>query len=32
MAKVIRGGAAPSYSPEHDLIAHEALLKACQVT
>jgi predicted dehydrogenase len=31
MAKVIRNGAAPSYSPEHDLITHEALLQACHV-
>ena len=32
MARIIREGAQPSYSPEHDLIAHEALLKACGVT
>jgi predicted dehydrogenase len=31
MARVIRDGATPSYSPEHDLITHEALLKACHV-
>ena len=31
MARVIRNGAQPSYSPEHDLIAHETLLRACGV-
>ena len=31
MVSVIRDGAAPSYSPEHDMITHEALLKACHV-
>ena len=29
MVHVIRDGARPSYSPEHDLIAHEALVQAC---
>jgi predicted dehydrogenase len=29
MARVIRKGEQPSYSPQHDLIAHEALLQAC---
>jgi predicted dehydrogenase len=32
MAKIIRNGATPSYSPEHDLVTHEALLEACHVT
>ncbi|MBM3775758.1 MAG: Gfo/Idh/MocA family oxidoreductase [Acidobacteria bacterium] len=31
MASVIRKGAAPRCSPEHDLITHEALLQACHV-
>ncbi len=31
MAKVIRGHAPPSYSPAHDLMTHEALLRACHV-
>jgi predicted dehydrogenase len=31
MAKVIKEGAKPSYSAEHDLITHEALLRACCV-
>ena len=31
LAKVIRKGAKPAYSAEHDLITHEALLKACRV-
>jgi predicted dehydrogenase len=30
LAGVIRDGATPSYSPDHDLITHEALLKACK--
>ena len=29
MAAIIREGARPSYTPEHDLLTHEALLKAC---
>jgi len=29
MARIIRQGAKPSYSPQHDLITHEALLRAC---
>lgn len=31
MAAIIRGGAEPDYSAEHDLITHEVLLKACQM-
>jgi predicted dehydrogenase len=31
MAKVIREGMRPSYSPEHDLAAQETLLRACGV-
>lgn len=31
MVRVIREGSAPSYTPEHDMITHEALLKACHV-
>jgi len=31
MARIIREGATPSYSSEHDLIAQEALLAACQM-
>lgn len=31
MASVIRKGARPSYSAEHDLVTHEALLTACHV-
>lgn len=31
MARIIRHGEKPSYSPEHDLIAQETLLKACGV-
>lgn len=31
MANIIRDGKAPSYSPEHDMITHEVLLKACHV-
>ena len=31
MASIIREGAKPSYSPEHDLIAQQVLLKACGV-
>jgi predicted dehydrogenase len=31
MVSVIRNGAVPSYSIEHDIITHEALLKACHV-
>lgn len=31
LARVIRDGEKPSYSAEHDLITHEALLKACRV-
>lgn len=31
MARIIREGAQPSYSPEHDLIAQQALLEACGV-
>jgi len=30
MARIIREGATPSYSPEHDLMTQEVLLKACQ--
>jgi len=29
MAAVIRNGAKPSYTAEHDLITHETLLRAC---
>jgi predicted dehydrogenase len=29
MAAVIRTGAAPSHSPEHDLVTHETLLRIC---
>ena len=32
MAHIIRDGAKPSYSPEHDLIAQRALLEACGIT
>jgi predicted dehydrogenase len=32
MAHIIRDGAKPSYSPEHDLIAQQALLEACGIT
>ena len=31
LAAVIRGRAKPTYSVEHDLITHEALLKACKL-
>ena len=31
MARIIREGAAPLYSSEHDLTAQEALLTACQM-
>jgi len=31
MARIIREGAAPSYAPEHDMIAQEALLTACHM-
>jgi predicted dehydrogenase len=31
LGAVIRGGAKPTYSAEHDLVTHEALLKACKV-
>ena len=31
MAKIIRDGAQPTYSPEHDLITQQALLEACGV-
>jgi predicted dehydrogenase len=31
MASIIREGAKPSYSPEHDLITQQTLLKACGV-
>jgi predicted dehydrogenase len=31
MASIIRDGAKPTYSPEHDLVAQEALLEACGV-
>jgi len=29
LARIIRGEKEPDYSPEHDLIAHEDLLRAC---
>lgn len=29
MARIIRGGATPSYSPQHDILAHQTLLEAC---
>jgi predicted dehydrogenase len=29
MAAIIRTGASPSHSPEHDLITHETLLRVC---
>ena len=31
LSRVIRQGDRPAYSVEHDLITHEALLKACNV-
>ena len=31
LARVIREGAEPSYSVEHDLVTHEALLRVCKV-
>jgi predicted dehydrogenase len=31
LARVVREGEKPSYSAEHDLISHEALLKACKL-
>ena len=31
MASIIRDGAKPSYSPEHDLNVQQALLEACHV-
>jgi predicted dehydrogenase len=31
MANIIRAGAKPSYSAEHDLITHETLLRACRI-
>jgi predicted dehydrogenase len=31
LARVIRDGEQPSHSAEHDLITHEAFLKACKV-
>lgn len=30
MAQIIRHGARPSYSPEHDLIVHQTLLQVCR--
>jgi predicted dehydrogenase len=30
MARIIREGATPSYSPQHDLVTQEVLLKSCQ--
>jgi len=30
MARIIREGAAPSYSAQHDLMTHEVLLRACE--
>lgn len=32
MARIIREGAVPSYSPQHDLMTHEVLLRACNET
>ena len=32
MARIIREGAKPSYSAEHDLIVHDTLLRACGMT
>ena len=29
MAAIIRNGAQPAYSPEHDLVTHETLLRVC---
>jgi predicted dehydrogenase len=29
MARIVRNGERPSYSPQHDVMAHEALLQAC---